>query len=516
MMKSISLFKPTLNPKYLTHCSNSGLSFTNNLASFLAAPLSLPTFRLVPHAQASGSNRSVWDQAAEEFFLAKRQKPKERENPSSWENTSKYTGNARSGRRELDEKDKDSRTNGENRRVSSGDYQKAVSFAGREWGDTNGEAGWKSSAKSSKSTWSSNANASASAKSSKSTWSSNSNASGRSSKSSWANNSTGLYRNDRGGGYGKERQRDLQEDEEISMDPNDWPKREALNWRLEGEALYGVSPIRASLLAERREFFTLYVQEKLIENLPTGKRKDKQAVGWILKKAYNLKIKVETVSKQQLNLLVENRPHQGLVLDASPLELVPCESLETPDQQSSPVWVALDEIIDPQNFGAILRSCHFLGATGVVVCAKNSAPLSGVVSKASGGALEVMEIQSCRNMMKFLETSVGNGWRAVGASSEMKAVPIQELEPGFPTILVLGNEGRGLRTNVKRSCTELVSIKGFGSPFVPNFDSDLSEGSRDDELQAVDSLNVSVAAGILLHDLLSRSIQSQVPAVSVE
>lgn len=284
-----------------------------------------------------------------------------------------------------------------------------------------------------------------------------------------------------------------------------------------------MAPIRAALLAERRQFFTLYVQESLVENVATGKRKDKQAVNWILNRAHNLEMKVETVSKQQLNLLVDNRPHQGLVLDASPLELVPCEYLERPANQDgrSPVWVALDEVIDPQNFGAILRSCHYLGATGVIVCAKNSAPLSGVVSKASAGALEVMEIQSCRNMMKFLDTSVLNGWRAVGASSEPRALPIQELEPGFPTILVLGNEGRGLRTNVKRSCTELVSIKGFGSagssPPVQEIDSDLSEARAfGSELQAaaeaVDSLNVSVATGILLHDLLSRSIQQRMPA----
>lgn len=537
MLKSIAFLKPSLNPKYLVQCSNYCIAH-GNLSLFPASKpgrISRLSFRLVPRAQASGSSRTVWDEAAEEFFRAKGEKPgsptERRAKESSSAGRDKPYGrapshkttdyrDARSGRREWDDVDTGSRKNVANRSSDNGpQYREAVSFAGREWGDTNGEdrrggEGGRSKAaperRSSKPSWSSNATA-------------------RTGSREGPNG----YRNDRGGGYGGERRMPRRErnddgDDEEAMDSEDWPKREAVNWRLEGEALYGVAPIRAALLAERRTLHTLYVQESLVENVASGKRKDKQAVNWILNRAHNLEMKVETVSKQTLNLLVDNRPHQGLVLDASPLELVPCEYLEKAGTQVGrfPVWVALDEVIDPQNFGAILRSCHYLGATGVVVCAKNSAPLSGVVSKASAGALEVMEIQSCRNMMKFLEMSVANGWRTVGASSERRALPIQNLEPGFPTILVLGNEGRGLRTNVKRSCTELVSIKGFGatldaesSSVVQDADSGLSVQSEvrpfGSELQAaaeaVDSLNVSVAAGILLHDLLSRSIQQRTP-----
>lgn len=71
----------------------------------------------------------------------------------------------------------------------------------------------------------------------------------------------------------------------------------------------------------------------------------------------------------------------------------------------------MDEIGDPQNFGALLRTCHFLKVDGVVVCDKNSAPLSESVSKASAGALELMDIGSTNNMMNFLEASKENGWQ---------------------------------------------------------------------------------------------------------
>ena len=89
-------------------------------------------------------------------------------------------------------------------------------------------------------------------------------------------------------------------------------------------------------------------------------------------------------------------------MDASELVCEKLDSMPTfvkADGSSErwPVWLSLDEITDPQNLGAALRSAYFLGASGVLLCSKNSAPLSGVVSKASAGALEKMKIHSCRS-----------------------------------------------------------------------------------------------------------------------
>ncbi|KAG6541433.1 hypothetical protein Mapa_017212 [Marchantia paleacea] len=336
---------------------------------------------------------------------------------------------------------------------------------------------------------------------------------------------------------------------EVGDRPRDERYGEADDWRwrareptppldMEGQAVYGVAPIVSALQACRRTFYTLYMQENLAQNLMTGKRKDKQAVSWIQNKARSLGLTVKEASKHDLNMLVDNRPHQGLVLDASPLELVPIDTLEAPtyDGDKAPVWVALDEITDPQNFGAVLRSAYFLGADGVVVCAKNSAPLSGVVSKASAGALEVMDVQYCRSMVKFLDKSREKGWRVLGGASGASSVPVRDLPRGIATILVLGNEGRGMRTMVKRSCDELVSIVGKSSsrrikgeyvyetlPDDEDEDEDGEAEGEDDYFErgtrsgaeldlgsgpmAVDSLNVSVAAGILLHELIMPSTQ---------
>lgn len=283
--------------------------------------------------------------------------------------------------------------------------------------------------------------------------------------------------------------------------------------KMVGEGVYGVGPVLAALTAGRREFYTLYVQEGVELSKNNKKKKDKKGFEKVLKIAEKIGLSVREISKHDLNMVVDNRPHQGLVLDSSPLEMVNIKELDpvSDEQDKGALWVALDEVTDPQNLGAIIRSSYFFGASGVVLCRKNSAPLSGVVSKASAGSLELMEIRSCKNMMQFLTSSSENGWRVLGGSVSSRAVPLREVAPGEPTIVVLGSEGTGLRPLVERSCTQLVRIPG-------NIPVDISltrvEGDVEDDTKihlsgeefqsfmAVESLNVSVAAGVLLHHLV--------------
>ncbi|KAL5729005.1 hypothetical protein ACHQM5_002019 [Ranunculus cassubicifolius] len=291
---------------------------------------------------------------------------------------------------------------------------------------------------------------------------------------------------------------------------------ESTSPKMTGEGIYGVGPVLAALSAGRRDFYALYVQEGLDLSSNNRKKKDKKGFERILRMAEKLGLSKHEVSKHDLNMIVENRPHQGLVLDASPLDLVNIRELDSivvVDRETAPLWVALDEVTDPQNLGAIIRSSYFFGAAGVVVCAKNSAPLSGVVSKASAGSLELMELRSCKNMMQFLTLSAENGWRVMGGSVSSRAIPLNEVQTGAPTVLVLGSEGKGLRPLVERSCTDLIRIPG-------NIPVDVSVVGDEDEkadvvdhcsgkefrsFMAVESLNVSVAAGVLLHHLIGNN-----------
>jgi len=283
--------------------------------------------------------------------------------------------------------------------------------------------------------------------------------------------------------------------------------------KMVGQGVYGVGPVLAALTAQRREFYALYIQESMDLSGNNKKRKDKKAVEKVLRMAEEIGLKVIETSKHDLNMVVDNRPHQGVVLDASPLEMVNIKELDPVRVEGgkAPVWIALDEIMDPQNLGAIIRSAYYFGAQGVVLCAKNSAPLSGVVSKASAGSLELIELLSCRNMMQFLSSSAENGWRVLGGTIANKAVPLSEVEIGVPTILVMGSEGTGLRPLVERSCTHLVRIPGNVDVFVEGAGADAGEegdsSSSNQDLRsflAVESLNVSVAAGVLLYHLAAK------------
>ncbi|GMP59644.1 hypothetical protein CsSME_00022853 [Camellia sinensis var. sinensis] len=282
--------------------------------------------------------------------------------------------------------------------------------------------------------------------------------------------------------------------------------------KMVGEGIYGVGPVLAALLAGRREFYALYVQEGLDLSGNNRKKKDKKGFERVLRVAEKIGLSIKEVSKHDLNMVADNRPHQGLVVDASPLEMVGIKELDPfpVEGEKDSLWVALDEVTDPQNLGAIIRSAYFFGASGVVLCAKNSAPLSGVVSKASAGSLELMELRSCKNMMQFLVSSAENGWRVLGGSVSSRAIPLNEVEPGAPTILVLGSEGTGLRPLVERSCTQLVRIPGsipvdINAGYENGETSGIDRGCSGEEFRsflAVESLNVSVAAGVLLHHLI--------------
>jgi 21S rRNA (GM2251-2'-O)-methyltransferase len=200
-------------------------------------------------------------------------------------------------------------------------------------------------------------------------------------------------------------------------------------------------------------------------------------------------------------------------LRCGPLEFESISRIPCPDgsDSSAPnLWLVLDEVVDPQNLGALLRSSFFLGSNrmGVLVCSKNSAPPSPVVSAASAGALELLDVYSTSSLPRTLSTALEDGFRIIGAASakprgvedddNVQLLDLQDLPVNDqPTLLVLGSEGHGLRTLVAKLCTDFVRIPRGNSHGIDHDDED---GGVPDG--AVDSLNVSVTGGILLWHLL--------------
>ena len=145
----------------------------------------------------------------------------------------------------------------------------------------------------------------------------------------------------------------------------------------------------------------------------------------------------------------------------------------------APLIVALDEIQDPQNLGAIARSAEAAGASGIVIPQRRSAEVTAAAAKASAGAVEHLKIAQVRNLADFLGEAKGAGCWVYGAAAEGR--PYREPDYSGGVVLVMGAEGTGLRPRVRAMCDDLVSLPMRGR---------------------VDSLNVSAAAAVLLYGVL--------------
>jgi 23S rRNA (guanosine2251-2'-O)-methyltransferase len=142
------------------------------------------------------------------------------------------------------------------------------------------------------------------------------------------------------------------------------------------------------------------------------------------------------------------------------------------------VLLMLDQVTDPQNVGAILRSAAAFGAAGVVLQDRHAPKLTGALAKAAAGAVDRVAVAHVVNLARALDQLTDAGWRAVGLAGE-GGRPLAEALDGTPTVLVLGSEGEGLRRLVAEHCDELAAI-----PMPGGFE----------------SLNVSAAAAVALYE----------------
>ncbi len=194
----------------------------------------------------------------------------------------------------------------------------------------------------------------------------------------------------------------------------------------------------------------------------------------------------ETVEPRELDRMVPaDSPHQGLVLDAGPLPSRSANELGAdPDRPS--LVLALDQVSDPRNLGAILRTAAALGVEGVLVPDRRSAELGGVCAKAASGALDIVPVVEVVNLARTLAHLKERGFWVVGLDAA-GTLPLEQLPLQPRRVLVLGAEGAGLRRLVAESCDHLARIE-----IDPR----------------MESLNVSVAAGIALYLLARRSPQA--------
>lgn len=181
------------------------------------------------------------------------------------------------------------------------------------------------------------------------------------------------------------------------------------------------------------------------------------------------------VSGEELERLCGSPDHQGVVAEVDPYPYADPNALL---RREGALLLALDQVQDPRNLGAVCRSAEFAGAAGVVIPDRRSAEVTAVACKASAGAVEHLDLARVRNLADWLaEAKQANFW-IWGADAEAEQAP-WDTDLSGSTVLILGGEGKGIRPRVASACDGLVALPRFGR---------------------VDSLNVSSAAAALLFE----------------
>ena len=297
--------------------------------------------------------------------------------------------------------------------------------------------------------------------------------------------------------------------------------------------LYGRSVVKAALEQNRRKLYNLYIYggENRIDN------KDNTIMTRMAEKHGVPITIVPTWEQRIMDKMSMGRPHNGFVLEASPLPQLPIKSLskleESPgrlgfhvdldyqtkeeaavngtdsfirrsnDVTPKPFVLLLNEIIDPGNLGGIIRTASYLGVDAVAITNRGSSTLTPVVLKSAVGAVEEISLFTVDDPVKFIEDSGKAGWKTYAAVAPPdrklvrkhgdKFVSLDSIEINsplneHPCLLVLGNEGHGLSKPVKVAADYELSVPRF------------VQGS------CVDSLNVSVAAGLLCHAFVKEPV----------
>ena len=236
--------------------------------------------------------------------------------------------------------------------------------------------------------------------------------------------------------------------------------------------VYGLSPVLEALRAERRPFHKILIAgsahpARLAELTEAARRAG---------------VPIERCDRRALDELTHRANHQGVVALATPsghalyteAETI-LNSLSTP-----PLVVLLDNIEDPHNLGAILRSCEGAGVDGVFIPEHRAAGLNETVAKTSAGASEYVRVARVTNLVPLIGDLKERGLWVVGVEGGTKT-SYTEFDLSGPLALVFGSEGHGVRRLIREKCDALISIPMRGR---------------------LNSLNVSVAAGIVLFEAL--------------
>ncbi|BFT75853.1 MULTISPECIES: 23S rRNA (guanosine(2251)-2'-O)-methyltransferase RlmB [Paenibacillus] len=227
---------------------------------------------------------------------------------------------------------------------------------------------------------------------------------------------------------------------------------------------------------------------RTINKIWIAENAQKQFAGPIVAEAKNLGILVQFTDKRKLDQMVEGLQHQGVIAQVAAYEYVEVEDILAKAKAlgQDPFILILDEIEDPHNLGSILRTADCTGVHGVIIPKRRSVGLTATVSKTSAGAVEYVPVARVTNISQTIEQLKEQGvW--VAGTDVTAAQDVYKANFSMPIALVIGNEGKGVGRLIKERCDFLVKLPMAGH---------------------VNSLNASVAAGVLMYEVVRQRTKS--------
>jgi len=246
------------------------------------------------------------------------------------------------------------------------------------------------------------------------------------------------------------------------------PRQDEPNRAPVDNATFGVLPVLEILRAGSRRIDRIMVAEGVRE----------QRLNEVFDLARTHGIRVDRTQRDKLDKLTGNANHQGVVAFTAAADYVDVDEILDASADHPALIVVLDGVEDPRNLGAILRSVECAGADGVIIPERRAVGLTETVAKSSAGAIEHVKVAKVANLNRMIEELKRRNIWVVGASGDA-ATAHTEWDWTQPSALVLGGEGSGLHRLVAENCDTLVKVPMYGK---------------------IDSLNVSVAAGVILFE----------------
>jgi 23S rRNA (guanosine2251-2'-O)-methyltransferase len=238
--------------------------------------------------------------------------------------------------------------------------------------------------------------------------------------------------------------------------------------------IYGINAVTEALKAGKRSF----------EWVGMAQERHDIRLQRLIEDCRRANVPVRFLKRTELDGMAGTAAHQGVVAVTSAKQYSDLADLVEAKRRQYALIVVLDGVEDPHNLGAILRTADAAGSDGVVIPERRAAAVTGTVTKASAGASEHLPIAKVTNISRTVEELKGHNIWTVGLDERAKQT-YDAIDYNMDCALVLGSEGKGLHDLVKRKCDFLVSIPMLGK---------------------VPSLNVSVAAGVVLYEIVRQRL----------